>query len=364
MYDQHRLKDDWDNFCDELKHAGDLILRAEVPPSARTHVEGIRYLTRLLRAGLERSIEYCDPSWPEFYALSHETVKIGSDNPDNVYRNALIDPSLSYRISGKVGNASLLSFASKSDSYSTTGKMIPTGEIFLEDISLGPDGAFEIVASIDKKEGNWLPLTRESSMIIIRETHSRRENRINAEVAIETISTVPPPTAQKVEEIVDALHQAVMFVSNTSTVFADWMKLFKQTPNDWAIVDQANWQAIGGDSNIFYLWGYWELATDEALVIEVTPPGCDYWNFQVNNYWDESLDYRYFQIHHNNKTVTYNDDGSVTIVLSHQTGVHPNFTVTTGLDSGAMMWRWVSATDHPIPKCTKIKLTQLADFCS
>ena len=49
-----------------------------------------------------------------------------------------------------------------------------------------------------------------------------------------------------------------------------------------------------GDPNICYYHSYWKLAPDEALVIEVTPPECESWNFQLDNHWMESLDYRYF----------------------------------------------------------------------
>ena len=51
--------------------------------------------------------------------------------------------------------------------------------------------------------------------------------------------------------------------------------------------------AAGGDPNIVYYHSHWALADDQALVIEAMPPECEHWNFQLNNYWMESLDYRY-----------------------------------------------------------------------
>ena len=55
-------------------------------------------------------------------------------------------------------------------------------------------------------------------------------------------------------------------------------------------------QARGGAKDIYYAHAYWQIAEDEAWVIEVTPPDCYYWNFQLDNWWMESLDYRFQQI--------------------------------------------------------------------
>ena len=49
---------------------------------------------------------------------------------------------------------------------------------------------------------------------------------------------------------------------------------------------------------------------------EVTPPECYYWNFQLDNYWMESLDYRYHRIHVNGHSAALNDDGSLTLVVA------------------------------------------------
>ena len=49
----------------------------------------------------------------------------------------------------------------------------------------------------------------------------------------------------------------------------------------------------GGDPNIRYYHSYWKLSAGEVLRIRARPPPCRCWNFQLNNHWMESLDYRY-----------------------------------------------------------------------
>ena len=81
--------------------------------------------------------------------------------------------------------------------------------------------------------------------------------------------------------------------------------------------------AAGGDPNITYYHSHWEIARDEALVIEVMPPECEHWNFQLNNYWMESLDYRYHQIHTNKHLAHLEDDESVRLIVAHENPGRP-----------------------------------------
>ena len=115
----------------------------------------------------------------------------------------------------------------------------------------------------------------------------------------------------------------------------------------------------GGDPNIIYYHSYWQLAPDEALVIDATPPACETWNFQLDNHWLESLDYRYFQIHVNKHTATYRDDGAVRVIVAHQDPGLPNWINTVGHDRGAMTWRWIRANEHPQPQTRVVKFSEL-----
>merc|ERR1712228_1052462 len=93
--------------------------------------------------------------------------------------------------------------------------------------------------------------------------------------------------------------------------------------NKLPVLDQSSYMKAGGDPNIFYYHSYYELMKDEALIIKAfIPPQCRFWNFQLNNHWMESLDYRYHNIHTNNFLAQPDDDdpASYTIIISHR---HP-----------------------------------------
>src|SRR5688572_32036119 len=99
----------WAEFCDNLKEVGKIILRPETPDDLFNRAEGYRYLTRLLRAGLENAVEFSDPRFPQFFQLANETIKIGNDNPDNFYQNVNISGKYDYRIWGTRGTVNFLS---------------------------------------------------------------------------------------------------------------------------------------------------------------------------------------------------------------------------------------------------------------
>ena len=139
------------------------------------------------------------------------------------------------------------------------------------------------------------------------------------------------------------------------TIFTDWAEGFAQRKNELPRFDPKVAAAAHGDPNIVYYHGYWELADDEQLWIEVTPPACEYWNFQVNNHWMESLDYRWHLIALNHSEAKREADGSVRLVLAQRDPGHPNWLETAGHRRGTMCLRWVGAKTHPDPVTRVVK---------
>ncbi len=349
----------WADFCDGLKAAGNVIFRPEAPERVLERAEGWRWLSRLTRAALDMAVEYSNPDFPGFYALSNETIRIGADNPDNTYFNSTISGDHEYRIFGTRGTAPYLTFGSKANRYAVDGTMATTGEINAKDIDINPDGTFEIIASQRPRNRNWLPLAPDSDMIIGRETFLDRKAEVPCKIKIERIDGPKAPLPLTAAEIDQGLQAAAKWVQGTAKTFADWTQLFMQQPNQLPPIHQAMSVNGGGDPNIRYYHGYWELAPDEALVIESEVPDCVFWNFQLDNYWMESLEYRWLPVWVNKHSAKYNPDGSVTIVIADQDPGIGNFIYTDHHLSGTMLLRWVSATSDPQPRCRVVKLASL-----
>ncbi len=349
----------WAEFCDSLKRVGERILSPEAPDTPLDRAEGFRYLTRLLRVALEQEIEYSDPLFPGFYSLSGPTVKIGADNPDNLYYNAQVRGDRRYRITGRRGTVNYLAFSTKGGGYGRDGSLRPTGFLDSTQLEVGPDGRFEVIVSAERQPGNWLPMTPETTLLIVRQTFLDRASEQPAELSITCLDAPRGPEPLTPEALARQLESAVKFVDATVRVFADWAQTFKAQPNRFTRQDQSIYARAGGDPSIFYAHGYWELEPDEALVVELPPTEAEFWNFQLNNYWMESLDYRYFNIHVNKRTAHYNPDGSVTVVIAHRDPGVPNWLDTTGHRAGTMLFRVVRGKDPEYPTARLVRLQDL-----
>ena len=349
----------WSDFCDTLKSAGDTILRAGSPDDPLDRAEGYRYLTRLTRLALEKFVENDDPLVPRFYRLSHETAKIGCDNPDSSYMNAVVSGDHGYRIRGRRGSVSYLSFAAYFGDYNKGGRSGCSGCLESQELTIDADGSFEIIASVDPQPGNWLPLDPEATMLIVRQNRLDKQNETLAELSIERIGAGEAPRPLTPEWLAPRLGAAAGYVVGTASLFADWAEGFRRFPNELRPLDEAVKQAAHGDPNIFFYMGYWQLGPDEALVIEAVPPACDYWNFQLNNHWMESLDYRYHRVDYNKHSARLEDDGSVRLVVAQRDPGVANWVDTAGHERGTMGLRWVKATHHPQPRTAVVKSREL-----
>jgi hypothetical protein len=336
------------------------VLRPETPATELDRAEGWRYLSRLTRVGLEMMLEFGNPDFPVFYQASNTSIKIGGDNPDNVYWNATIAGDRDYRLRGTRGTVRYLSFGTKANRYAIDGTMASTGELDARELKVRPDGTFEVIVSRTRQGENWLPLAADSSMVLVRNTILDRATETAAVMTIERIGGPAKPAPLSAERLERALMATAAFVRGTAGTFADWVRDFKAKPNELATLDQTLFFKSGGDPNIFYLHGYWQLQPDEALIIETTPPECEFWNFQLDNYWMESLDYRYAPVWVNSHTANYNADGSVTLTIARANRGFSNWIDTDGHTSGSMLLRWTRAKTHPVPRCRLVKLAAAA----
>ena len=94
------------------------------------------------------------------FSPSHETAKIGADNPDNLYQYARLDGRCEYRVTGRRGTVAYLSFGTQKGGYETDGKMLQTGFLDAKQLEIATDGSFEIVLSETPRAGNWCAWSR------------------------------------------------------------------------------------------------------------------------------------------------------------------------------------------------------------
>ena len=353
------FKEKWDEFCDNLKDVGSVISK-ENKLSETDQAEGYRYLLRLLRLSLEMNMEHSNPSTPSFYNLSHETAKIGADNPDNIYLNANINGKDAYEISGNIGQVDYLSFGLKENRYSIDGTMVSLGEIDIMDMEISQDGDFILLIGGEADSKNFLPMPQNANMLIVRQTYKNRIKQIHAKINIKTLNQKPSPELLTVDKLENQLNQSLGFIEGTATTFLKWVHEFKiNHKNSLPLGDQSYFQAAGGDPRICYLHGYYEFQEDEYMEITTRVPDCEYWNFQLENYWMESLDYRHYPIHINDDSAVISDEKIIRIIVTHQPVNHPNNLITEGRNNGAMLLRWIGAKENVIPEVQIKKIESL-----
>jgi len=347
----------WDEFCDRLKEAGRQVIQAS-PEDPFDRAEGLRYLGRLTRNFLEGGIEAPDAGSGDLSTLS---VKIGLDNPDYVYASARLSSAGEYRLSGHMGDAHLLGIGIFSGGLGSDRGLVRDAYLSDDELALGEDGGFEIAISREQRPGNWLRMGEETNSLNIRQTLLRRREQSPARLVLERLDPVPAPAPLDPALFARSLERAGQTVGAVLGQFVGWSQAFQAHRDEIRPLDPSLLAVAQGDPNTSYNYSYWEIADDEAFVVDLMPPAeCSYWNLQIGNHWLESLDFMHRDTHVNQETAIPEADGSVRVVIAARDPGVPNWLDTAGHRRGGLALRWVGAAEEPaLPNCQVLPLAEL-----
>lgn len=346
----------WANFCDELKQAGQEILRPTAPKSPQDLAEGHRFLTQMVRSAFELIMEGGDAAHPWLSKSLHETLKLGWDNPDNIHYNAYISEGYAYRLSGVLGDAHYVSFAAYGGSYgkSESGRRT-VAYVEASELEIAGDGSFEVILSAEHHPGNWIQLEEGTTTLMIRETFWDRRVETPGRYKLERLNhSIPEPLSPAF--VVSALKRASRYIRGSNKLFFDFSDGFRANAlNSFELSSKERMQANQGIPDNVVAAGWFSLAEDEAAVIDFREPDCYYWNFVLSDYWGCSYDYRYRPIHTNKKLATRRADGSIRLVIAHRDpgAADANWMDSAGHLEGVMQFRWIKC-DRPLAPSVQV----------
>ena len=134
---------------------------------------------------------------------------------------------------------------------------------------------------------------------------------------------------------------------------------WKAHPNTFLSYRQLDDNAIDATPGGEPLICYWQLPTEDALIIRVTPPPADYWAVEFGNYWWETMDYRYHLSNTNEHFAHLLESGELVLVVSHADPDIANWLDPAGHSEGYITVRWIGSETYPKPSVTQLPAVDL-----
>jgi hypothetical protein len=308
---------------------------------------GLRHLLVLLAAGIDEALRFDpDPILCVQRASTNDIISWGMECPDCLYTRATMRGGESYRLFGHRGTARYVGLQ-------TMDGMVATANALVDELDTDGDGNFEVVLSADEHDGNWMRIEGAHPTLTVRhffydwdvETPSSlRIERIGDPVGHETSAVDPSVVlSRQLVALGDFVHDNL-----------DFFIQFGAAPPANGFLPPIDRTAIGGAAENKPVIGRWQLAADEALILEVKPPQGVYWSFSLGNPWWETIHYGRHQSSLNAHQTVVDPDGLVRVVVSDGDPGVANWLDTAGFSNGAMILRCVRTSTAPTPRATVV----------
>lgn len=404
---RNELRAAWNDLIGELQRARDAIDQPDLlppPASERNLAEGYRYLMGFVHSAVERAF-FEDPDRPLFRHAVQIVNKATIDNADAIYFMAPIDGRRSYLLRGRVGDhrhwrgeaaAAVGRLAPRylifelsdgciaGDSGSLAelrpGAKVQTGRLDSTQISVGDDGAFEILLAPERPgnhAGNYIstrklrrrqsdtsdsPVERYACWVSGRQLFCDWQREDAAELTLTPIDDAGQPPAYDPGTAAAQLRRMGSLVRGQmhfwNRFYTELLEVYGKRDgsggerfmprNAFNRPNAASRETGGGQSTNIYAGGVFELDPDQALIVEsrvaVEP---QYIGFHLANLWGESLDFANHQSSLNGCQSDLDSDGVRRLVVAHRDPGIANWVDTTGHREGFLAARWAYSVQPP-----------------
>ena len=360
---ESELRASWNRLCDSLKQSADYIFDPELGVDDSEKAEGLRHHLRMLTWAVERVMENGDPGHPEL-GWTYPS-KVGQDNPDALYQSAPMDLRRAYRLTGRIDSLRYLGLSLMSLRFAR-GNMTQQLNVGTPDLTDIGDGRIDVVFSPDPDPGNhigdWYQVQPEPTRLVVRQFFSDWAAESHAELHLECLDPTEPPirldpvaTAERIDDVANEMSKVPKFWTDFAVNYRSRGEI-----NTFAHVEgKFSGEGLGGSDQQAYGGCWFEVGPEEALLFEVTPPNCLYWNIQVGDTWFQSLDYVNLPATLNDSQARLDADGVLRVVVSHQDpGVH-NWIALGGCPQGVLTYRWNNSDSAPVPTLRLMPVSEI-----
>lgn len=342
--------DAWSAFCDAMKEAGQTVLGHADPADAADNAEGFKHLALLVETGLRYYVGDADPDFPRLCHMN-DTPEV-ADN-----RFAPIRADATYRLTGNVSSLFDVN-VSVHDGFTFLGKRQVWGDLKREDLDVAEDGSFELILSPDEHPGNWLRLPPEAEYVHVREYFYDWANDAPGTFELTRVgSELEAPGRLAPEDLAAQLDRATTYVRGYLDTHANMTSALAQATN--AVASPTLRPGSGGNSNIWYGMGRFDLQPDQALVIEFPKPRARAWSIQWCTVpWYENGDMANRITSLTGHDAHVDDDGMVRIVVTAEDPGVENWLDVTGYTEGIIVLRWIwsdvgeEVTNRVVPRAS------------
>ena len=194
-----------------------------------------------------------------------------------------------------------------------------------------------------------MPIADDATQVVVRHFFYDWDTEVASTLSIERLSGPPPVAASETVDPQAAMARQLVALGDFVEANLDFFLQFARPERPNTFNPPFDGTAMGAAAENRPVMGSFQLAPDEALVVEVEPPRGLYWSYSLGNPWWETIDYGRHQSSLNGHQAVVDEDGLLRVVIAHRDPGVANWLDTAAHSEGPIILRCVRTETAPVP---------------